>query len=199
MVWFGGIINRYLSLDPEMAKKIAEYEGKVIAIDMQGIEKTFYLFPQGEQERENIKVSDHYDSDPDTILRGSPAALFKMGISSDVAPMMLKGEIEIIGDVRLGRDFKKLLTEMDVDWEEHLAARLGDAPAHQLSQLAKQFAHWAGKTKNALAENVSEYLQEESRDVVTGAELEVFYEDVDDLRNDVDRLQARVEALKKQH
>lgn len=196
---FSAIINRYLLLDPEMAQTIAAFEGKVIAVDMLGIEKTLYLFPQAEKEKENIKVSDFYDGIPDTILRGTPVALFKMGMATDVAPMMLKGEVEITGDVRLGREFKKTLAEMDIDWEENLAALVGDAPAHQLTQVAKSFVSWASKSKEALASNVSEYLQEESRDVVAGSELEEFYEDVDSMRDDVDRLQARVEALKKQN
>lgn len=179
-----------------MAQKIAAFEGKVIAIDIQGIEKTYFLFPQALHESECIKISDQYDEVPDTVLKGTPAALFKMGLATDVAPMMLKGEVEINGDVRLGREFKKLLAEMDIDWEENLASLVGDVPAHQLTQVAKAFASWADKTKDAIAANVSEYLQEESRDVVTGTELEIFYEDVDVLRNDVDRLQARVKALK---
>jgi ubiquinone biosynthesis protein UbiJ len=41
----------------------------------------------------------------------------------------------------------------------------------------------------------SEYLQEESRDVVTETELEIFNEDVDRLRNDVDRLQAKTDLI----
>lgn len=189
------IVNRYLSLDPEMAKKIAVFEGKVIAIELQGAEKIFYLFPQASTEGEAIKLSDHFDGIPDTTLKGSPAALFKMGLASDVAPMMLKGEVEINGDVRLGREFKSLLAAIDIDWEESLATWVGDAPAHQLTQATKQLASWASKAKQAISANLSEYLQEESRDVVAGAELESFYEEVDRLRNDVDRLQARAEIL----
>jgi ubiquinone biosynthesis protein UbiJ len=160
------------------------------------MDKVFYLLPQTGIKDEFIKLSEHYDGVPDTVLKGSPAALFKMGMVSDVAPMTLKGEVEISGDMRLGREFKKLLAEMDIDWEEHLASFIGDAPAHQVTGAAKQFVGWANKAKQAILADVSEYLQEESRDVVTGAELEMFYEDVDNLRNDVDRLQAKVEALK---
>jgi ubiquinone biosynthesis protein UbiJ len=195
MVWLEAMINRYLSLDPEMAENISELEGKVIAINIQGIKKVFYLFPQAGHEDACIKVSDYYEGEPDTILKGTPAALFKMGVADDVAPMMLKGEVEISGNVRLGREFKKLLAEMDIDWEENLATLIGDAPAHHVTQAAKRFVGWASKVKQAISADISEYLQEESRDVVPGAELEMFYEDVDELRNDVDRLQARTNAL----
>lgn len=192
------ILNRYLSLDPEMAEKMAAFESRVIAIKLQGMDKTFYLFPQTRIKDECIKLSEHYDGVPDTVLNGSPAALFKMGLASDVAPKMLKGEVEISGDMRLGLEFKKLLAEINIDWEEHLASFIGDAPAHQATGAAKRFVGWANKAKQAILADVSEYLQEEGRDVVTGAELEMFYEDVDNMRNDVDRLQAKVESLKKE-
>jgi ubiquinone biosynthesis protein UbiJ len=196
-LWIDAIVNRYLSLDPEMAQKISSFEGKVIAIELLGIAKTFYLFPQASTEDARIKVSEDYEGEPDTLLKGTPAALFKMGLASDVAPMMLKGEVEIMGDVRLGREFKKLLAEMDVDWEEGLASLIGDVPAHHVTNVAKRFTSWANNAKQSLVADVSEYLQEESRDVVTGVELEMFYESVDELRNDVDRLQARADAIKK--
>lgn len=198
MLWLDAMINRYLLLDPEIAQKISAFEGRVIAIELQGINKKFYLFPQGTLQDACIKLTEQYEGKPDTVLKGTPVALFKMGIASDVAPMMLKGEVEISGDMRLGREFKKLLAEMDVDWEENLASLIGDAPAHQLTRVAKQFTHWASKAKKSIATDISEYLQEESRDVVAGAELEMFYEDVDELRDDVDRLQARLDALKKE-
>ena len=198
MLWLDAMVNRYLLLDPEIAQKISTFEGRVIAIELQGINKKFYLFPQSVSQNACIKLSEHYEGEPDTVIKGTPAALFKMGIASDVAPMMLKGEVEISGDMRLGREFKKLLAEMDVDWEEKLSSLIGDAPAHQLTRIAKQFTHWAGKAKQSIVADISEYLQEESRDVVAGAELEIFYEDVDELRDDVDRLQARLDVLKKE-
>ena len=45
------------------------------------------------------------------------------------------------------------------------------------------------------AEVAAEYLTEESRDVVPKAELEAFHDDVDALRDDVERMAARVARL----
>jgi ubiquinone biosynthesis protein UbiJ len=193
MVWLETIINRYILMDPEMAAKISAFGGKVIAVDVQGFNRTVYMLPKGSR----ICVTLEYDGMPDTVLKGSPAALFKMGLSKNVATMMLSGEIEITGDVRLGREFKNMLAEMDIDWEEHLASIFGDASAHQLMKFAKKITDWGQRAATSVTLDVSEYLQEESRDVVSGSELEMFYQDVDNLRNDVDRLQARIDALKK--
>ncbi len=190
-------INSYLSLDPEMAEKVSVFKGRVIAIELQGLNRTLYLLPEENESGEAvIDVAAHIDGEADTILRGTPLALFKMGLASNVAPMMLKGEIEIDGDIRLGKDFKKIIAGMDIDWEDHLANLIGDTAANQAMSLARKVSNWSSQTKDSLLTDLSEYLQEESRDVISGAELEVFYNSVDRLRDDVDRLCARFEALK---
>lgn len=185
-------INHYLSLDPEVAGKLSALEGKVIAIEITGINKNLYFFPH----QAGMDISDEYDNEADTTLKGSPLALLKMSLSKDVAPMMLKGEVEIQGDVRLGRSFKKILSEMEIDWEEHIARIIGDAPAHQLMNVTKKIFSWGKQAGNDVAMDVSEYLQEESRDIVSKPELEMFYEQVDALRNRLDRFQARLNAMK---
>ena len=54
------------------------------------------------------------------------------------------------------------------------------------------FGRRAGDT---LARNTAEYLTEESRDLPARVEVEEFLEDVDRLREAVDRLESRVAAL----
>jgi ubiquinone biosynthesis protein UbiJ len=47
----------------------------------------------------------------------------------------------------------------------------------------------------SLAGNVSEYLQEEGRDLPTPTEVDEFLAGVDQLRDDVERLEARLARL----
>ena len=185
-------INRYLKLDPEVLSKLAEFHGKVIKIEINGTDKNLYIFP-GE---EGISISAEYDGDADTTLRGSPLSLFKMGLVTNAATMLLRGEVEIIGDTRLGHQFKKILSQMDIDWTEPLAEVLGDSLAYQIHQSGKKVGGWGKDSINSVALSISEYLQEESRDVVTETELEIFNDAVDKIRNDVDRLQAKINLIR---
>jgi len=185
------VINRYLALDPEMLDKLAQFDGKVIKLEMTGINKSFYMLPSDR----GIQVLTEYDGSPDTVLRGSPVSLFKMGLVSNTASMLLKGEVEISGDTRLGHQFKNIFSQMDVDWSEPLADLLGDGLAYQLQQSASKFSRWGKQSVKSVSTSLSEYLQEESRDVLTDTELNIFYEEVDQLRNNVDRLQAKINIL----
>ena len=191
--WRDTMINQFLSLDPEMAEKISAFEGRVIAIEVKGHERRLYLIPANGR----IEIKDRYDAEPDTVLTGTPSALLRLSMSRSAAVLMLSGDIEITGDTRLGHEFKKLLNEIDIDWEEQLAGVLGDAPASQIMRFVGKLGSWGRNATDSITADLAEYLQEESRDVVTGYELENFYQEVDRLRNDVDRLEARIAAKQK--
>ena len=84
---------------------------------------------------------------------------------------------------------------MDIDWSEPLAKIMGDGLAYQLAQSGKKLSSWGKDTVRSVSASFSEYLQEESRDVITDTELDIFYQQVDQLRDDVDRLQAKITAI----
>lgn len=183
--------NRYLSLDPEAPEKLKNFDGKLICIEIRGLNKNLYLSINDNQ----VTVVKDIADEPDTIISGSPAALFKLGLHRDSAPLFFSGEVEIRGDTRLGRSFKSLLAEMEIDREEYLSRVVGDIAAHRIVGVFHELGKWNRAAANNLADDVGEYLQEESRDIVSGAEIDMFNQQVDILRNDVDRLEARIAQL----
>jgi ubiquinone biosynthesis protein UbiJ len=183
--------NNYLALDPEAPAKLLAFDNKVICIDVRGPNKKLYVLIKDK----TITVSHSHDAEPDATISGSPAALFKLGVHRDTAPLFFAGEVEIRGDTRLGRRFKSLLAEMDIDWEEHLSRLIGDIAAHRLVSIFNEVTGWSKSAASNFTDDVGEYLQEESRDVVSGPEMEMFFQQVDRLRDDTERLQARTDRL----
>lgn len=188
MLLFETAIRQYLALDPEIAGQLAKFSGKVVKVEFTDINKEIFLFPGAN----GIELSDEYEGHVDTIVRGTLIALFKMGVAKNAADILLKGEVEIIGDTHLGHQFKNIFSNMDIDWSEPLVNLFGDSVAYQAQQTAKQFGQWGKASIQSLSMSISEYLQEESRDVVTETELDIFNNAVDKLRNDADRLQAKM-------
>jgi ubiquinone biosynthesis protein UbiJ len=72
---------------------------------------------------------------------------------------------------------------------------IGDVAARQVAGFARGLLDWGRKAGDSLATNVSEYLQEEGRDLPTRTETEEFLADVDRLRDDAERLEARLARL----
>lgn len=184
-------LNRYLELDPESPKRLKTIEGKVIAIELRGMDLCFYLLPDSH----GIQVMGEYEGEADTRLSGSPLALLQMGISNHAEKALFSGEVEISGDIELGQEFKKILDGLDIDWEEHLSHITGDVIAHQFGRFVKGVSKWGEKAVETLAMDVTDYLQEEKRLVATHSEVERFNAEVDRLRSDTDRLEARVKRI----
>jgi ubiquinone biosynthesis protein UbiJ len=108
---------------------------------------------------------------------------------------MSSGSVQIEGDTTLAQQFAKALGGLDVDWEEQAARVLGDPIAHQVGQGMKGLSDWGRQTSRTLTADLKEYLEEEGRLVPTRYELDAFLAEVDTLRDDVERLEARLARL----
>jgi ubiquinone biosynthesis protein UbiJ len=183
-------LNRYLSLDPETLSRLAGMTGKLIAVELRGVGITLYMAPHSG----GIQLLREYDGNADAVISGTPLALARVGIGEERG-LVFAGEVEIRGDVTLGQRFESVLRELDIDWEEQLSHLVGDAAAHQVGNLVRNALQWGAKSVDTLGRDLTEYLQEESRQLPQRDEVNNFLAAVDVLRNDVERLDARVKRL----
>jgi len=184
-------LNRYIELDPDGTSNMSRMQGKVIAIDILGLDMSLYVIP-GSQ---HIHVMSHYDGEVDTRLRGAPFSLLKMSLGKNSEQALFAGDVEIIGDTEAGQRFNQILQQLDIDWEEHLSHISGDIIAHQLGRGLRGLLRWGRQVEDSLLQDTAEYLEEERQLLATKYEVEQFIHDVDVLRNDVERMQARVQRL----
>ncbi len=186
-------LGRYLALDPEAGGRIAGLYGKVVCIELRGFDVRLFLAPGPE----GIQVLGEYEGEPDTTLSGTPLALARMGLpDTDSADELFAGGVEIRGDTELGQRFGALLKGVDIDWEEHLSSVVGDLVAHQVGNAVRGGMRWGAQTRETLGLDVKEYLQEELRLLPVRPEVEAFLGEVDSLRDDVERLAARMDRLR---
>jgi ubiquinone biosynthesis protein UbiJ len=196
-------LNRYLRLDPDALARIGGLSDKVIALELvlassapisaestDGLRFTMYLLPASD----HIRVIDSYNGVPAVRIRGTPFALARQARGGERAAV--NSGVEIEGDIQLGKAFQRLLTEVEIDWEEQLSQLLGDVAAHQLGNVVRGLQAWGRKTLDTLFKNTAEYLQEEGRDLPPSGAVAEFLEAVDILRSDIDRLEARIHRLR---
>lgn len=184
-------LNSYLRLDPATLQRLDTLTGKVIAIELRGLDLTFYLMPHAA----GMQVCGEYQGIPDALLSGAPFSLARLGIVKREKGTLFAGDVEIRGDIELGQRFKAVLDSIDIDWEEHVSRITGDMIAHQIGNVARGALQWGRNTLDTLSRDVAEYLHEESRDLPGRDEVSEFLSMVDTLRSDVDRLEARVQRL----
>ena len=86
---------------------------------------------------------------------------------------------------------------MRADWDAAFARHLGPALGPQIGRAIADGLRAARSGALTLAESASTHLREERRDVANGEELQEFSDAVGQLRDDVDRFEARLARIAK--
>lgn len=183
--------NRALRLDPESEEQFTALSGKVIAIELQGMDLTFYLMPS----IDGVQLANDYDGEANTTIRGGVFSLLHTAMTEDRS-RVLEGAVRIEGDVALGQKVQKILRNLDLDWEEPLSNVVGDVAAHEIGRVASQTFGFFSQVAQNFLRDTGEYLVEEHRDLPSKFEVEEFFSGVDEARSDVDRIEARINKIK---
>lgn len=185
-------INKAMGLDDSMAAKLRLLEGKIIQIVILPLQVHFFItFTAGE-----IVLMANAPKAPDTVIESSPLGLIRLSLLPvSKARSLFHDEVKLSGDIELGQQIKKLFDELDIDWEGHLANFTGDVVAYQIGSLLRRGRDFKNGVSKSLQNNVSEYLHEELRSFPPKEELNDFYDDVDKLTDDIERLAAQINYL----
>jgi ubiquinone biosynthesis protein UbiJ len=103
--------------------------------------------------------------------------------------------VSITGDATLARDLERLFAQLDPDWEGRLARLLGDVWGHQVAAGLRAGAAQARQSAGNAGEMLREYLQSSRGPLARTEEVEAFSAAVDELGEDVERLEARMRKL----
>jgi len=133
----------------------------------------------------------------DAVISGSARALLAVSLGARPAAASRFAAATIRGDAEIANLYRQLFIAARPDPEEELSRWIGDAPARAVSRLAGGAIAWARRTHRVIGENIAEYLQEESRDLVARPEVEEFLRGVDQVREAADRMEARLQGLQR--
>lgn len=186
-------LNRYLHLDPDTPARLAALHGQVIALEIAGSDLRLIFIPGPA----HLQVLGRWEGEPDCLLRGTPLALARLGRGTEGEQALFRGAVTLEGDTETAQRFGALWSRLDIDWEEQLSRLTGDPIAHQAGRLARGLDRWAGGAADTFRANLQEYLQEELRLLPTPAEVGDFAGEVEDLRDAVERLAARLDRLER--
>ena len=183
-------INRGLPRSPRARQLCRELAGRRVGVEIRGLTRLLV-----ESTGESLRVSNDTSTAAEADLSGGPISLLALA-GSDPEAVLQRGDVEIRGDADLAQKFRELALLLRPDLEEELSVVLGDVPAHQIGRFARAAFGWTRRAAATTLENTAEYLAHERRDLVPRAEGDQFLRGVDRLREDVDRLEARLDLIR---
>lgn len=191
-------LNRALALDPDTRSALAALDGRSISLLLEAPPLGLRISVDAGQLR--VGPIDP-DGPADLAVQGS-----RLGALLGQLPLFAgrrregrePGRISVSGDAELARRLQQLAAGFDPDWHQPLVSAFGPVLGVQLGRVLQQGLMHLRSGARDLAGNAAEFLTEESRQVIPRGELNAFHDDVDGLRDDVERLAARVARLQAQ-
>lgn len=184
------VINRNIRATTPARELCEKLAGKIIAIRVRNTALTAWFIVH----EDRLELALDTDEEPDVMISGSLLTLARMTGAPGTSELRT-GALELAGDAHVASDFQRLLNYAKPDLEEELSAFVGDVAAHRIGEIARGIGQWGRDARETMGANIRDYLQEESRDLPTRYEVERFAGEVGVLRDDVDRLEARLRRL----
>lgn len=184
------LLARQLNASSSARARLAPLQGKSLALEFTGIGLNLYVHCT----EDSVSLSSDFDEEADVIITGSPLAMIAFA-RSDAQDGIRGGSVKFAGDIGVAQDFQKLFASLSPDFEEELSRLIGDEAAYRVGSVVRDAIKFGMQTFDSFTSGVSAHLTEGSRDVPAQQEMDEFLEDIDRLRADVERAEARINRL----
>lgn len=188
-------LERALALDPQTRAALGALEGRELSFALQAPALALRL----RVEQGRLRVGpDRGAREADLGVRSTLGALLAQVLPGPERGALPVGQVRISGDAELARRVQQLLQRYEPDVEEAFTRAFGDVAGVQIARALRRGLDWSRATATTLLRDGADYLSEESRDLVPKAELEVFLDEVDAVRDAVERLQRKIDRVRRQ-
>jgi ubiquinone biosynthesis protein UbiJ len=195
-------VARALADSPRATALVGELSGRRLAIEVSGTPwrigvestgRTLRIY-RADAPATTAPTAPYGGAQPDVTIIGAPLSLLAM-TGADAQAVIQRGDVRIDGDPAIAQQFRELGLLLRPDLETSLAPVLGRSGAHVALRGLRAAAQWTRNAAGTSVRNLAEYLAHESRDLVSRPESEHFLRGVDQAREQLDRVDARLQIL----
>jgi ubiquinone biosynthesis protein UbiJ len=185
------LINSYLALDPETPRLLEPLQGKTLKVEISDWSLSVLLAPNPK----GFSVYINSENEAAGQISGRLFDVLEFAFSDHPQSLVSSGRVKQAGDIHVLQAYQAFIENSQVDWEGLLAKVIGDAAAFEICKTGKKAKAWHANACDSSCQDFAEFLQEEKRVIPPREEVEDFYEDIAKLREDVERLEARINKL----
>ncbi|QCZ92362.1 ubiquinone biosynthesis accessory factor UbiJ [Salinimonas iocasae] len=192
-------INNLIALDEDSEKRLSALSGKRLTLFLEGLpwgvtlafsSKVDILLEHHSYE----DVSVHVDEST-CYIKTHFDALPSLTQTSQITQLIREGKLQMQGEPGIAQQVAALFQQLDIDWEEQLSKYTGDVPAHQIFSGASAFKAQMKALSERFTSGLSNAITEEKDIAVGKLAVMHFNDEVDALRDDVQRFEARLRLL----
>ena len=183
------VINRALSDDPWAMSRLAAFAGSTVRIALADKPLLRYTIePKG-----LLAAHEVFGDDEPSLSIDLPSDAASRFISHGRHGILKAAKIR--GNIDLANAVNDVLDNIRPDPEAFLASKIGDIAAHRAMGIFNSLKQGAEQLTARLKDQFTEHVAEGHSVIVPNDEVTLFMSEVDMLRNDVARLQQRINRL----
>lgn len=186
-------LNQHIAMDPRARAEMAKLHGRVIALEILGTGQTLYLVPGPEL----VQILGSYEAEPDCLLQGSPMTLARLRSPIPEDGAAIPEGMKTQGDGELAERFCRILRQVEIDWETYLAQYTGSLIAGEIGKVIGFAGYWRDHIVTTLKQEMQGVIQDEASGLPHQHEIDRFGADITLLTGRLERLQERVDTLRK--
>ena len=183
-------LNQLLKDDSDSQRRLARLRGKVISVTLNEFNKTLYFVFSHQ-----IDVLAGFEGEVDCQLALNLTVLPELRQQANLTQLIKADKLALEGDLQLAQHFSTLLSGLKPDVEEKLSQYTGDVVAHTLVSSVKSGSRFIRQGVKNRQRDLAEVITEEWQLLPQPLEMVHFYDQVDDLKSDVARFEARLNQL----
>lgn len=184
-------LNRLVDLDPETRTALRALDGRAITLEFRSTPLAMRIAVDGDR----LAIGPAFGGESALRVMAAPSALLALALSRGRDDATTAGRVDVSGDADLARRLERIARQFEPDFDEAFARAFGDVAGYQIARGVRRALAGVRDGAQAFARDTAEYLAEEGRVVAPKAEVDMFLDDVDALRERADRLEARVKRL----
>lgn len=189
------MLSFILRLDPVALEKLGKLSGKAFEWVIEDVGFSLFILPS----TDGLLLRTSISGSPDARLIGPLAGFIRLGLAKGDMSRLIEQKIRLEGDVDAARELQQILQNLNLDIEEALSRYIGDVMAQRLGEGARQVGSHLRSAAEALRLNLRSYLHYESDLLVPAAEMKRFQDEVIQLRQATDRLEAHLMLYARRH
>lgn len=185
------IVNRALQCDVDALRKIKSIQHHVIQIECVDWNMIFYIIPDDR----GLQFHALYSGNTNTLIQGKLSDFLALFVKGATTASLFQHPVTITGNTHTIEVLRDAFKNIDIDWEARLSHFVGDVAAHKICRHLKKAKNTAAQSVDTLTEQTKEFIFCEAKNLISQKHANRFYEDVQILRHDVERMEARINRL----
>lgn len=179
-------LDRLFAQTPGARDALARHAGRTLALDLALFRARLMIGEGG-----SLRAAPM--DEPEAVIFLTPEVLLRLPAKGKAALRELRTE----GDAELLSAFNDAFQQLDLDAEAELSRLFGPIAGFRLAEAGRAFSGWMKQAAEDTARTVAEYAVEESPMLAGRADIDRFNREVDALRDEAARLEARLSRLEK--